>query len=202
MQHLTEYEGKPLQGRAARRARPARERRRREQGRSPRTASARRLLKRVKQVLRERVDEVRVGGRLRQSAACLVLNEHDLGLPDARAVGRRRAPSARGGPEPRAESRARARAATRSRDGPGAVRTAVIAVVRAGRARRRPAARRSRGVRSAAQRAAWPSSARRAARDESRGANAQRRRGSRSQAPRARSRRRSTRSAGRPLRRP
>jgi molecular chaperone HtpG len=37
------------------------------------------LLKRVKQVLRERVDEVRVGGRLRQSAACLVLNEHDLG---------------------------------------------------------------------------------------------------------------------------
>jgi molecular chaperone HtpG len=37
------------------------------------------LLKRVKQVLRERVDEVRVGGRLRKSAACLVLNEHDLG---------------------------------------------------------------------------------------------------------------------------
>jgi molecular chaperone HtpG len=37
------------------------------------------LLKRVKQVLRERVEEVRVGGRLRQSAACLVLNEHDLG---------------------------------------------------------------------------------------------------------------------------
>ena len=36
-------------------------------------------MKRVKQVLRERVDEVRVGGRLRQSAACLVLNEHDLG---------------------------------------------------------------------------------------------------------------------------
>jgi molecular chaperone HtpG len=37
------------------------------------------LLKRVKQVLRERVSEVRVGGRLRQSAACLVLNEDDLG---------------------------------------------------------------------------------------------------------------------------
>ncbi len=37
------------------------------------------LLKRVKRVLRERVDEVRVGGRLRESAACLVLNEHDLG---------------------------------------------------------------------------------------------------------------------------
>jgi molecular chaperone HtpG len=37
------------------------------------------LLKRVKQVLRERVSEVRVGQRLRQSAACLVLSEHDLG---------------------------------------------------------------------------------------------------------------------------
>ncbi|HVY66284.1 MAG TPA: molecular chaperone HtpG [Gammaproteobacteria bacterium] len=37
------------------------------------------LLKRMKQVLRERVDEVRVGGRLRQSAACLVLGEQDLG---------------------------------------------------------------------------------------------------------------------------
>ena len=45
----------------------------------PRTASSRQLLKRVKQVLRDRVDEVRVGGRLRQSAACLVLSEHDLG---------------------------------------------------------------------------------------------------------------------------
>ena len=37
------------------------------------------LLKRVKRVLRERVDEVRVGERLKQSAACLVLNENDLG---------------------------------------------------------------------------------------------------------------------------
>ena len=37
------------------------------------------MLKRVKRVLRERVDEVRIGGRLRQSAACLVLGENDLG---------------------------------------------------------------------------------------------------------------------------
>ena len=37
------------------------------------------LLKRVKQVLRDRVDEVRVSDRLRQSAACLVLGENDLG---------------------------------------------------------------------------------------------------------------------------
>ena len=37
------------------------------------------LLKRVKRVLRERVGEVRVGERLRESAACLVLSENDLG---------------------------------------------------------------------------------------------------------------------------
>jgi molecular chaperone HtpG len=37
------------------------------------------LLKRVKRVLRDRVDEVRVSGRLRESAACLVLSENDLG---------------------------------------------------------------------------------------------------------------------------
>ena len=37
------------------------------------------LLKRVKRVLRERVDEVRIGERLKQSAACLVLDENDLG---------------------------------------------------------------------------------------------------------------------------
>jgi molecular chaperone HtpG len=78
MQHLTEYGGKPLKD--VRRgaldlAAPA----------GPETKvkaedrERQALLKRVKQVLRERVDEVRVGGRLRQSAACLVLSEHDLG---------------------------------------------------------------------------------------------------------------------------
>jgi molecular chaperone HtpG len=78
MQHLTEYAGKscrdvrrgalelPADGGVEKKA----ETLDREQ---------QQLLKRVKQVLRERVDEVRVGGRLRQSAACLVLNEHDLG---------------------------------------------------------------------------------------------------------------------------
>jgi molecular chaperone HtpG len=77
MQHLTEYEGKPchdvrrgaldLAAEGAENKVKAEDRERQQ------------LLKRVKQVLRERVDEVRVGGRLRQSAACLVLNEHDLG---------------------------------------------------------------------------------------------------------------------------
>ena len=37
------------------------------------------LVKRIKRVLRDRVDEVRVSTRLKESAACLVLNEHDLG---------------------------------------------------------------------------------------------------------------------------
>ena len=37
------------------------------------------LLKRIKRVLRERVDEVRSSARLRQSAACIVLGEQDPG---------------------------------------------------------------------------------------------------------------------------
>jgi molecular chaperone HtpG len=78
MQHLTEHGGKPfkdvrrgvldLEGAAAPKPKVEAQDRERQA-----------LLKRVKQVLRERVDEVRVGGRLRQSAACLVLSEHDLG---------------------------------------------------------------------------------------------------------------------------
>ncbi|HJR69643.1 MAG TPA: molecular chaperone HtpG [Gammaproteobacteria bacterium] len=77
MQHLTQHEGKPckdvrrgaleLPGAAAEAKVETDDRERRQ------------LLKRVKQVLRERVAEVRVGARLRQSAACLVLSEHDLG---------------------------------------------------------------------------------------------------------------------------
>jgi molecular chaperone HtpG len=78
MQHLTTYGGKPckdvrrgvLDLEVAKDAAPKVE---------PGDRERQALLKRVKQVLRERVDEVRVGGRLRQSAACLVLNEHDLG---------------------------------------------------------------------------------------------------------------------------
>jgi molecular chaperone HtpG len=78
MQHLTEHQGKPCKdvrrgaldlgsAAASDAAKPKDDR------------ETKQLLKRVKQVLRERVDEVRVGGRLRQSAACLVLSEHDLG---------------------------------------------------------------------------------------------------------------------------
>jgi molecular chaperone HtpG len=78
MQHLTEFDGKPL--RDVRRGaleldkdEPAENAK---QSDAPETHA---LLKRVKQVLRERVDEVRSGARLRQSAACLVLSEYDLG---------------------------------------------------------------------------------------------------------------------------
>ena len=78
MQHLTEHEGKPLKDVRRGALDPA------ELGAetpaSPKPDNEQKqLLKRVKRVLRERVDEVRVGGRLRESAACLVLNEHDLG---------------------------------------------------------------------------------------------------------------------------
>jgi molecular chaperone HtpG len=78
MQHLTEHEGKPLKDVRRGALDPA------ELGAEPAAKpeadnEQKQLLKRVKRVLRERVDEVRVGGRLRESAACLVLNDHDLG---------------------------------------------------------------------------------------------------------------------------
>jgi molecular chaperone HtpG len=37
------------------------------------------LLKQIKRVLRDRVEDVRAGARLKESAACLVLGEHDIG---------------------------------------------------------------------------------------------------------------------------
>jgi molecular chaperone HtpG len=78
MQHLIEHEGKPCKDvrRGALDLAPSEAAEKKVQA-GDRDRQA--LLKRVKQVLRERVDEVRVGGRLRHSAACLVLNEHDLG---------------------------------------------------------------------------------------------------------------------------
>jgi len=38
------------------------------------------LLKRIKRALRDKVDEVRISERLRESAACLVLSEHEMGF--------------------------------------------------------------------------------------------------------------------------
>ena len=44
------------------------------------TKEQRALLKRIKRVLRDEVDEVRASGRLKESAACLVIGEQDLGF--------------------------------------------------------------------------------------------------------------------------
>jgi molecular chaperone HtpG len=84
MQHLTEHGGKPCKD--VRRGvldlgstDGEKDKDKAKAKAEPQDRERQALLKRVKQVLRERVDEVRVGGRLRQSAACLVLNEHDLG---------------------------------------------------------------------------------------------------------------------------
>jgi molecular chaperone HtpG len=78
MQHLTEYEGKPLKDVRRGAIELAKSE---DEPKIAKTEDRERqqLLKRVKQVLRDRVDEVRVGGRLKKSAACLVLGEHDLG---------------------------------------------------------------------------------------------------------------------------
>jgi len=77
MQHLTEHEGKECKD--VRRG--ALELPEVEGEKKVETSDRERqqLLKRVKQVLRQRVADVRVGTRLRQSAACLVLGEQDLG---------------------------------------------------------------------------------------------------------------------------
>jgi molecular chaperone HtpG len=78
IQHLTEFGGKELrdlsrgelelpgQGASA----------------SPRVEPSKddkQLLKQIKRVLRDRVDDVRPSARLKESAACLVLGEHDVG---------------------------------------------------------------------------------------------------------------------------
>ncbi len=119
----------------------------------PADGEQKQLLKQVKQVLRERVDEVRVGERLRQSAACLVLGENDLGyqMRDLLAAAGHEAPADRA--EPRAQSRAPARATSRPRDRSGSVCAPGTATVRAGRAGRGPPARGPGGVRGAPQRA-------------------------------------------------
>jgi molecular chaperone HtpG len=77
MQHLTEFEGKPL--RDIRRGALDVDAKEPEKKVDAEDREQTQLLKRVKQVLRERVDEVRAGKRLRQSAACLVLSEYDMG---------------------------------------------------------------------------------------------------------------------------
>jgi molecular chaperone HtpG len=80
MQHLTAFDGKSFRDvkrgsldstALGDKAKPSLE--------SAVTEQHRQLMKRVKRVLREQVSEVRIGERLKESAACLVLSEHDLG---------------------------------------------------------------------------------------------------------------------------
>jgi molecular chaperone HtpG len=80
MQHLTEFDDKSLRdvkrgtldaGALGDKVKPSLE--------SSVAEQHRQLLKRVKRVLRDQVSEVRIGERLKESAACLVLSEHDLG---------------------------------------------------------------------------------------------------------------------------
>ena len=78
LQYLTEYKGTPLKdvGRG--------ELELPDSGESPEIAAApdkeqKDLLKRLKRALREKVEQVKPGKRLRRSAACIVLSEQDLG---------------------------------------------------------------------------------------------------------------------------
>jgi len=79
MQHLTEYRDKSFRDVSRGEFEPKNGERDRPVGAEP-TKEQKQLLKRVKRVLRDKVDEVRLSGRLRKSAACLVLGEQDLGF--------------------------------------------------------------------------------------------------------------------------
>ncbi len=78
MQYLREYKGKPLKD-VSRGALESSD------SQAPRVDSAqsksqKHLLKRVKRVLREKVDEVRMSGRLTESASCLVFADNEIGF--------------------------------------------------------------------------------------------------------------------------
>ena len=79
MQYLTEYKGKSFKDVTRGELDPGSE----EAGKSIETEltkEQKHLLKRIKRVLRDKVDEVRMSDRLKESAACLVLGEQDLGF--------------------------------------------------------------------------------------------------------------------------
>ncbi|HEY8519590.1 MAG TPA: molecular chaperone HtpG [Gammaproteobacteria bacterium] len=78
MQHLTEHQGKPFKD-IRRGALSPEELGEARVVKAEPDKEQKALLKRVKQALRERVNEVRASERLKQSAACLALREHDLG---------------------------------------------------------------------------------------------------------------------------
>ena len=78
MQHLTEFKGKVFKD-ITRGDLSLGDREVSEKVEAELTKEQKQALKRVKRVLRERVDEVRMSDRLKESAVCLVLGEQDLG---------------------------------------------------------------------------------------------------------------------------
>ena len=79
MQHLTEYKGKSFKDVSRGELDLGDEASETSVETEP-TKEQKHLLKRIKRVLRDKVDEVRVSDRLKESAACLVLGEQDLGF--------------------------------------------------------------------------------------------------------------------------
>ena len=79
MQHLTEYKGKSFKDVSRGELDLGDEASETSVETEP-TKEQKHLLKRIKRVLRDKVDEVRVSDRLKESAACLVLGEQDIGF--------------------------------------------------------------------------------------------------------------------------
>jgi molecular chaperone HtpG len=79
MQHLTEYRGKSFRD-VSRGELDLKNGDDDKVVESALTKDQRHLLKRVKRALRDKIDQVRMSERLRESAACLVLREHELGF--------------------------------------------------------------------------------------------------------------------------
>ena len=79
MQHLTEYKGKSFRD-VARGELDLGKDESDKKIEAELTKKQKNLLKRIKRVLREEVDEVRASDRLKESAACLVIGEQDLGF--------------------------------------------------------------------------------------------------------------------------
>ena len=79
MQHLTEYKGKSFRD-VARGELDLGKDEAEKKIEAELTKEQKALLKRIKRVLRDKVDEVRVSDRLKESVACLVIGEQDLGF--------------------------------------------------------------------------------------------------------------------------
>ncbi len=77
--HLTEYEGKKLQS-VAKGELDLGDDEESEKELEEKARGAEKLLKRMKEALEDRVEDVRVTNRLTDSPACIVLNEHDMAM--------------------------------------------------------------------------------------------------------------------------